>query len=87
MQLSQKHHDYWNRNLKITAILLTIWFVVTFVFGWYARELNEINILGPLGFYMGAQGSLAIYVAIIWFYAHYMNNLDKEFGVHEGEEE
>jgi putative solute:sodium symporter small subunit len=57
----------------------------TFVMGWFARELNEINFIGPLGFYMSAQGSLIIYVAIIWYYAHYMNNLDKEYGVHEGE--
>jgi len=61
---------------------------VTFVMGFFARELNGITILGfPLGFYMSAQGSLIIYVAIIWYYAHYMNNLDKEYGVHEGEEE
>lgn len=87
MQLSQKHVEYWHRNLKVTAILLAIWFVVTFVFGWYARELNEINIIVPLGFYMGAQGSLIIYVLIIWVYARYMNNLDQEYGVHEGEDE
>jgi len=87
MQLSQKHVEYWHRNLKLTAILLAIWFVVTFVASWYARELNEIVIIGPLGFYMGAQGSLIIYVAIIWFYARYMNNLDEEYGVHEGEDD
>jgi putative solute:sodium symporter small subunit len=87
MQLTQKHVEYWNRNLKMTAFLLAIWFVVTFVFGWYARELNEINIIGPLGFYMGAQGALIIYVLIIWFYARYMNNLDQEYGVHEGEDD
>jgi putative solute:sodium symporter small subunit len=87
MQLTQKHVEYWNRNLKITALLLTIWFVVTFVFGWFARELNEITFIGPLGFYMGAQGALIVYVVIIWFYARYMNNMDKEYGVHEGEEE
>jgi putative solute:sodium symporter small subunit len=85
MQLTEKHKQYWNINLKITSILLAIWFVVTFVMGWYARELNEIIFLGPLGFYMSAQGSLIIYVVIIWFYARYMNNLDKEYGVHEGE--
>ena len=49
--------------------------------------MNEITIIGPLGFYMGAQGALIIYVAIIWFYAHYMNNLDEEYGVHEGEDD
>ena len=87
MQLTEKHKEYWSRNLTMTAILLAIWFISTFVMGWFARELNEINIIGPLGFYMSAQGSLIIYVAIIWFYARYMNGLDKEYGVHEGEEE
>jgi len=88
MQLTQKHHEYWNKNLAITAVLLVIWFVVTFVASYFARELNSIHILGfPLGFYMGAQGSLIIYVIIIWYYARYMNNLDLEYGVHEGEDE
>ena len=87
MQLTQKHHEYWSRNLRVTSILLLIWFVVTFVVGYFARELNEITFIGPLGFYMGAQGALIIYVAIIWYYARYMNNLDKEYDVHEGEGE
>jgi len=87
MQLTDKHREYWSRNLRVTSVLLAIWFVVTFVFGWYARELNAINIIGPLGFYMGAQGSLIIYVVIIWYYAKFMNKLDVEYGVHEGEED
>jgi putative solute:sodium symporter small subunit len=86
MQLSQKHQDYWKKNLTVTAILLSIWFVVTFVIGYMAISLHEITFLGfPIPFYMGAQGSLIIYVAIIWYYAHYMNKLDLEYGVHEGE--
>ena len=86
MELTAKHHEYWRKNLLITALLLFIWFVATFVEGWYARELNSITFLGfPLGFYMSAQGSLAIYVAVIGFYAWYMRRLDKEFGVDEGD--
>jgi len=87
MQLTDKHREYWSRNLRLTAVLLAIWFVATFVVGWFARELNAIEIIGPLGFYMGAQGSLIIYVLIIWYYGRYMNNLDKEYGVHEGEDD
>ena len=88
LELTEKHHEYWRKNLVITAILLFIWFVVTFVEGWYARELNEISFLGfPLGFYMSAQGSLIVYVVIIGIYAWYMNNLDRRYGVHEGEDE
>ncbi len=86
MQPSVKHQEYWRKNLVITAILLAIWFVVTFIEGWYARELNSMTFLGfPLGFYMSAQGSLAIYVVIIGVYALYMKKLDKEFGVDEGD--
>jgi len=87
MQLTTKHTQYWQRSLRITVILLALWFVVTFVVSYYARELSGIKIFGfPLGFYMGAQGSLIIYVIIIWFYARYMNALDQEYGVSEGED-
>lgn len=86
MQLTERHREYWRRNLKLTAVLLAIWFIVTYVVGFFARELNEITIFGfPLGFYMGAQGALIIYVVMIFFYASYMNKLDKEYGVAEGE--
>ena len=84
MQLTEKHREYWRKNVRLTAILLSIWFVVTYVVGWFARDLNAITIFGfPLGFYMGAQGALIIYVVIIFYYAHSMNKLDKEFGVDE----
>ena len=84
MQLTEEHKEYWHKNLVITAILLAIWFVVTFVEAWFARELNQYSFLGfPLGFYMSAQGSLIIYVIIIWYYARYMNKLDIEYGVDE----
>ena len=88
MQLTDRHKEYWRKNLTITAILLFIWFVVTFVIGYYARELHEITILGfPFAFYMGAQGSLIIYVIIIGVYAWYMNKQDRIYGVAEGEEQ
>jgi putative solute:sodium symporter small subunit len=85
MQVSAKHQAYWSKNLRLTAILLAIWFVATYVVSYFARDLN-FNFFGwPFSFYMGAQGSLVIYVAIIWFYARYMNNLDHEYGVAEEE--
>lgn len=86
MQLTERHKEYWRKNMRMTAILLAIWFVVTYVVGWYARELNELVIFGfPFGFYMGAQGSLVIYVIMIFYYAIRMNKLDKEYDVAEGE--
>jgi len=88
MQLTEKHNEYWRKNLVYTGILLFIWFLVTFVEAWYARELNSITFLGfPLGFYTSAQGSLAIYVAIIGIYAILMRKLDLEYNVDEGEGE
>jgi putative solute:sodium symporter small subunit len=88
MQLTEKHKEYWSKNVTITSILLGIWFVVTFVVGWFSAELNSVTIIGfPLGFYMSAQGCLAIYVVIIWYYQHYMNKLDRDYGVQEGDDE
>lgn len=87
MQLTQKHKEYWNKNLRLTAGLLAVWFVVTFVFSFFARELNQLTFLGfPLGFYVGAQGALIVYVLIVWYYARRMNRLDIEYGVHEGDD-
>lgn len=85
--LSPRHEEYWSKNLRITAVLLAIWFFVTYVIGYFARDLS-FNFFGwPFSFYMAAQGSLIVYVAIIWFYASYMNKLDKEYGVDEGDDE
>jgi putative solute:sodium symporter small subunit len=87
MQLTEKHKEYWRKNLVITGILLSVWFVVTFVEIWFARELNSgMTILGfPLGFYMSAQGSLIIYVVLIGIYALLMRKLDLEYNVDEGD--
>ena len=87
MELTEKHLAYWRALLQKTAILLAIWFVVTFVVGFYARELS-FNFFGwPFAFDMGAQGSLIVYVLIIWYDARSMNQIDKEFGVAEAEED
>jgi putative solute:sodium symporter small subunit len=67
--------------------LLALWFIVTFVVGYFARDLS-FNFFGwPFAFYMGAQGSLIVYILIIWYYARSMNKLDQEFGVAEAEED
>jgi putative solute:sodium symporter small subunit len=86
MELTEKHQEYWRKNLVYTAVLLLAWFIVTFVEAWFARDLNGITFFGfPFGFYMSAQGSLVIYVAIIGIYAYLMGKLDKEYNVDEGD--
>ena len=85
MEVDAKRQEYWRKNLWITGILLAIWFVVSYVVGYFARDLN-FNFFGwPFSFWVGAQGALIVYVAIIWYYARYMNRLDNEYGVAEEE--
>lgn len=87
MKVTENHRLYWQKNLRLTGILLLIWFVVTFVMAYFARDLAQINFFGwPLSFYMGAQGSLIVYCLIIWYYARRMNQLDVEHDVAETEE-
>lgn len=88
MSPNEKHAEYWRKNMLVTGVLLFVWFLVTFVVPFYARELNAFVFFGfPLGFYMGAQGSLIVYLLIIWYYARYMNRLDQHYGGREAEED
>lgn len=76
--------QYWKKTRSLTISLLVIWILVTFVVNWYAKELNQYVFLGfPLGFYMGAQGTLFIFLAIIGFYNWRMRALETRYGVKE----
>jgi putative solute:sodium symporter small subunit len=82
----EQRKSYWRYNIRLTTILLVIWFVVTYLIsGLWAGWLNQFSFLGfPLGYYMAAQGSLAIFVIEIAVYAYLMNKLDREYGIDEG---
>jgi putative solute:sodium symporter small subunit len=82
-QLTERHHKYWRKTLWVTGVLLAIWFFVTFVIGYFARDLNFTFFGWPFSFWVGSQGALIVYVLIIWYYERYMNNLDIEHGVSE----
>ncbi len=87
MQLTDGHREYWRRNLRITTVLMSIWFVVTFIVAYFARELSSFIFFGwPFSFWMAAQGALIVYCVLIWYYARTMNRLDHEYGVDETEE-
>lgn len=77
--------SYWRYNVTLTTVLLIIWLVVTyFISGLWAGWLNQFSFLGfPLGYYMAAQGSLAIFVIEIAVYARLMNQLDAKYGIRE----
>lgn len=76
---------YWQKNLKYLAILLSIWFLVSFVFGiLLVDELNAIRMGGfKLGFWFAQQGAIYVFVILIFVYIKLMNKLDKEFGFNE----
>lgn len=73
---------YWKKNLRYLSILLFIWFLVSFVFGiLLVEELNSIRLGGfKLGFWFAQQGSIFVFVILIFVYIRLMNRLDKEFG-------
>ncbi|WP_152541384.1 DUF4212 domain-containing protein [Kallotenue papyrolyticum] len=73
---------YWRSNLRLIAVLLLIWFAVSYLPVPFAEQLNRIVIAGfPLGYYIGAQGALIVYVVLIFYYAWRMNRLDREYGL------
>jgi len=80
-----KSQEYWMANLRLVALCIVIWFVVSFGFGIFLAEpLNSIRLGGyKLGFWFAQQGSIYTFVALIFFYAHRMGKLDRKFGVQE----
>jgi len=77
------HKAYWKTNLKYLAILLSIWFLVSFGFGIIlVDELNTIRIGGfKLGFWFAQQGSIYVFVVLILVYIQLMNRLDKKYNL------
>ena len=83
----QRPSDYWKANLRLVALCIVIWFVSSYLFGIILVEpLNRISLGGfKLGFWFAQQGSIYVFVALIFFYANRMSKLDREFGVGEDE--
>ena len=81
-----KHAEYWRHNLIYLGALLSIWFLVSFGCGiLWVEPLNAIRLGGfKLGFWFAQQGSIYVFVALIFLYSWLMNRLDREFDVHEG---
>jgi putative solute:sodium symporter small subunit len=83
--MSNKFDGYWRRNKRYLLILLSIWFLVSYGFGiFFAEALNNIRIGGfKLGFWFAQQGSIYVFVILIFVYVRWMNKLDKEYDVDE----
>ncbi len=76
---------YWRANLRLLGGCLLVWALVSFGFGILLREsLDQFSLGGyPLGFWFATQGSIYVFVVLIFFYAWRMNRLDRAFGVQE----
>jgi putative solute:sodium symporter small subunit len=76
---------YWRANIKLLGKLLAVWFVVSFGFGiLFVDWLNEFRFFGfKLGFWFAQQGSIYVFVALIFIYARKMRALDRKFGVED----
>ena len=83
--VSSQRKAYWKANLKLVAMCLLIWFTVSYGFSiLFVHSLNEFRLFGfKLGFWFAQQGSIYVYLLLIFFYAWRMNKLDQQFHVHE----
>lgn len=85
MTKKEKAVSYWKENLKYLLILLTIWFIVSYGCGiLFKDELNQFRLGGfKLGFWFAQQGSIYVFVILIFVYVRLMNKLDKKYGYNE----
>lgn len=75
---------HWSKTKSLMWTTLIVWFILSFGVHIFVEQLNNIVIFGfPLGFYMAAQGSLILFVVLIFWYAKRQNTIDEEFGVSE----
>lgn len=83
--MSEDSNAYWQANLRLILWSLVIWAIVPFGFGILLRPMLSGIMIGgsDLGFWVAQQGSILVFLALIFFYAFRMNKLDREFGVDE----
>jgi putative solute:sodium symporter small subunit len=85
MSNKERMTEYWKKNVRNLFILLSVWFASSFLFGiLLVNQLNAIKIGGfKLGFWFAQQGSIYVFIILIFVYVAWMNKLDKEYGVDE----
>ncbi len=82
----QQRRSYWRKTRRMTAVLMLVWFGVTFGVSYFARELSFDFFGWPFSFWVASQGALLVYGLIVAFYAWYMGRLDAQHGLAESEE-
>ena len=86
MTLDRESRSYWRHNVRILAQLLAVWFIVSFGFGILLVDfLNRFEIFGvELGFWFAQQGSIFVFIILIFVYSARMRAIERKFGVEEG---
>ncbi len=81
--------EYWKANIRLMLVLLAIWFTVSFGFGiLLVDQLNQIPFFGfKFGFWWAQQGSIYVFIGLIFFYTYKMKKIDRQFGVSDDDEE
>lgn len=81
---SEKRRLHWEKTRNLTILVLVIWFIFSFVVHWFAKGLNEMSFIGfPFGYYLAVQGSLIIFVLLIFFQNWRQDKIDDESGLGE----
>lgn len=83
MAMNPSQADHWQANRRLSATLLTIWLLANASVIVFAEELNRLSFIGPLGFYLAAQGLPLLYLAIIGVYSWCMRRIDERCGLVE----
>jgi putative solute:sodium symporter small subunit len=84
MDNTQRDNEHWAATRGLMFKTLAIWLVFAFIIHFFAATLNGTSILGfPLGFYMAAQGSLIVFVVLLFWFASAQDKIDQKFGVAE----
>ena len=85
MERTQELQHYWKQNIKYIAVLLSVWFIVSYLFGiLLVDELDKVSLFGfPLGYWFANQGSEVIFCLLIIVYVRLMNKLDRKYNVYE----
>ena len=83
------HQDYWKANIRLMLVLLAIWFTVSFGFGiLLVDQLNQIPFFGfKFGFLWAQQGSIYVFIGLIFYYTYKMKKIDRQFGVSDDDDE
>ena len=84
-EISEKHKEYWQKNIRLVLILLGVWFLFGGVLSiLLVDELNKITFAGfKLGFWISQQGTIVVFIALIFIYARSLQKLDREYGVED----